>query len=91
MQPKCLCLGPGVYAHSELRASFISGAILPAVFHMCHAHCTGQKSMISVKCKLNFNCESALKALKLISEAIQFICQISEAKSKLKAESLDGP
>ena len=37
MQPKCLCLGPGVYAHSELRASFISGAILPAVLY-CQPH-----------------------------------------------------
>ena len=33
MQPKCLCLGPGVYAHSVLRTSFISGAILPAVLY----------------------------------------------------------
>ena len=37
MQPKCLCLGPGMYAHSVLRTSFLSGAILPAVLY-CQPH-----------------------------------------------------
>ena len=77
-----------LYAHSVLRTSFLSGAILPAVLYcqpLVPRQLQKHNSMISFKLKPNFNRNCALKA-KIITQFQQVICPLSE-ENQSKAES----